>query len=47
MNHIILEGFMGSGTRAVGKEHSKEQARPLIDIDKRVSGKLKMTSVEE
>ena len=46
MNHIILEGFMGSGKSAVGKALSKELGLPLIDIDKRVSGKLKMPTAE-
>ena len=46
MNHIILEGFMGSGKSAVGKALSRELGLPLIDIDKRVSGKLKMTTAE-
>ncbi|HUM82464.1 MAG TPA: shikimate kinase [Lachnospiraceae bacterium] len=46
MNHIIIEGFMGSGKSAAGKLLSKEMKLPLIDIDKVITEKMKMTSGE-
>ncbi|MCR5295318.1 MAG: AAA family ATPase [Lachnospiraceae bacterium] len=46
MNNIILEGFMGSGKSTVGKILSKKLALPLVDIDKKVSGRLGMKPVE-
>ena len=46
MNHIILEGFMGSGKSAVAKALAKELDLPLIDIDKQVESRLKMRTTE-
>ncbi len=46
MNHIILEGFMGSGKSAVAKALAKEMDLPLIDIDKQVESRLKMRTTE-
>ena len=46
MNHIILEGFMGSGKSAVAKALAKEMNLPLIDIDKQVESRLKMRTTE-
>ncbi len=46
MNHIIIEGFMGSGKSTVGKALARELQLPLINIDKRVSTKLKMKPAE-
>ena len=44
MNHIIIEGFMGSGKSVVGKKLAKDMGLPLIDIDDKIAKKLKMTS---
>ena len=46
MNDIILEGFMGSGKSAIGKIIAKKLNLPLVDVDKKVSGKLGMKPVE-
>lgn len=44
MNHIIIEGFMGSGKSVVSKKLAKEMNLPLIDIDQKVAKNMKMTS---
>ena len=44
MNHIMIEGFMGSGKTSAGKLLSKEMNLPLIDVDKKITEKMKMTS---
>jgi shikimate kinase len=44
MNHIIIEGFMGTGKGAVGKKLAKDMELPLIDVDKLVTEKLKISS---
>ncbi len=46
MNDIILEGFMGSGKSAIGRIIAKKLNLPLVDVDKKVSGKLGMKPVE-
>ncbi len=46
MDHIILEGFVGCGKGAVGKRVAKELNIPLIEVDKLVSNKLKMTPAD-
>ena len=46
MNHIIIEGFMGSGKSAVAKALARELQLPLIDIDKQVEARLKMRTTE-
>ena len=46
MNDIILEGFMGSGKSAIGRIIAKALNLPLVDVDKKVSGKLGMKPVE-
>lgn len=46
MEHIILEGFMGSGKSAVAKTIAREMELPLIDIDKQVEARLKMRTTE-
>ena len=44
MNHIIIEGFMGSGKSVVSTKLAKEMNLPLIDIDQKVAKNMKMTS---
>ncbi len=46
MNHVIIEGFMGSGKGAVGRKVAEMMNLPLIDTDKRIAEKLKMTPQE-
>ena len=46
MNHIILEGFMGSGKGTIGKKLATEMNLPLIDIDRKIAERMKMTSAE-
>ena len=46
MNHIIVEGFVGSGKGAVARIVAKRLKLRLIDLDKLVSERMKMTSVE-
>ena len=46
MDHLILEGFIGSGKGAVAKFVAKELGLPRLDVDQLVAGKLKMTSGE-
>jgi len=46
MDHIILEGFVGCGKGAVGKKVAKLLDLPVIEIDKLVSDKLKMTPAD-
>jgi len=44
MNHIIIEGFMGTGKGTVGKKLAKDMGLPLLDVDKLVTDRLKMSS---
>ena len=46
MNHVIIEGFMGSGKGTIAKRIATELKLPLIDIDKRISDRMKMTPAE-
>ena len=46
MNHILIEGFMGSGKGTVGKRLATEMGLPLIDVDKKVAERMRMTSGE-
>ncbi len=46
MNHLIIEGFIGSGKGAVGKIAAKKLKIDFLDLDKIVSQKMKMTSAE-
>lgn len=43
MNHIIIEGFIGSGKGAVGRALGRKMGMSVIDLDKRVSARMKMT----
>ena len=46
MNHIIVEGFVGSGKGAVSRIVAKKLGIRAVDLDKLVSGRMKMTSAE-
>ncbi len=46
MNHIVLEGFMGSGKGTVGKKLAAEMQLPLVDTDKMIADRMKMTPGE-
>ena len=46
MDHLIIEGFIGSGKGAVAKSVAKQLGLPRIDIDHKVAEKLKMSSGE-
>ena len=37
MDHIILEGFIGSGKATVGKKIAKDMALKLYEVEKMVS----------
>lgn len=43
MNHIIIEGFMGSGKSKVGKTLAKNMKLPYIDVDKLIIAKMNMS----
>ena len=43
MNHIIIEGFMGSGKSKVGKTLAKNMGLPYIDVDKLITSKMNMS----
>lgn len=46
MKHLIIEGFIGSGKGAVGRMVAKKLNRQLVDIDKCVANRLKMSTAE-
>jgi shikimate kinase len=46
MENLIIEGFIGSGKGAVGKALAKSRGLRVFDLDKKVAGKMKMTSAE-
>ena len=46
MNHIIVEGFVGSGKGVVSRITAKKLGLKLVDLDKLVSERMKMTSAE-
>ena len=43
MNHIIIEGFMGSGKSKVGRILAKNMGLPYIDVDKLITTKMNMS----
>lgn len=43
MNHIIIEGFMGSGKSKVGRILAKNMGIPYIDVDKLITTKMNMS----
>ncbi|MDO5702216.1 MAG: shikimate kinase [Lachnospiraceae bacterium] len=46
MNHLIIEGFIGSGKGRVGKLVGKKLDLPVIDVDRLVSEKVRMSTAE-
>ena len=46
MDHLIIEGFIGSGKGAVAKSVAKQLGLARIDVDQKVAEKLKMSSGE-
>lgn len=46
MNHLIIEGFIGSGKGKVGKLAGKKLNLPVIDVDRLVSEKVRMSTAE-
>ena len=46
MNHIIIEGFMGSGKGSISKRVASELSLPIIDIDRKISERMKMMPSE-
>ena len=46
MDNLIIEGFIGSGKGAVGRAVAKKLNLNVIDVDKQVSEKMKLTSAE-
>ena len=46
MNHIIIEGFMGSGKGSISKRVASELSLPIIDVDKKISDRMKMSPAE-
>ena len=46
MDHIIIEGFIGSGKGAVARGVGKKLELPVVDVDRRVADRLKMTTAE-
>lgn len=43
MNHIIIEGFMGSGKSKVGRILAKNMGLSYIDVDKLITSKMNMS----
>ena len=46
MNHIIIEGFIGSGKGAAAKAVARKMNLSYLDLDKMVSERMKLTSPE-
>ena len=46
MDHIIIEGFMGSGKGSISKRVASELGLPIIDVDKKIADRMKMTPAE-
>lgn len=46
MDHIIIEGFIGSGKGAVARAVGKKLKLTVVDIDRRIADRLKMTTAE-
>ena len=46
MDHIIIEGFMGSGKGSISKRVAQELSLPVIDVDRKISDRMKMTPAE-
>ena len=46
MDYLIIEGFMGSGKGTIAKLVSKKLGLTVVDIDRRISDRLKMNTAE-
>ena len=46
MKNLIVEGFIGSGKGAVAKAAAKKLKLQVVDVDRRISDRLKMTTAE-
>lgn len=46
MDHIILEGFIGSGKAGIGKKIARDMSLHLFEVDKMISEKVKMSSAD-
>ena len=46
MDYLIIEGFMGSGKGNIAKLVSKKLGLTVVDIDRRISDRLKMNTAE-
>ena len=46
MNHIVIIGFMGSGKTRVGKRLAKDMNLPFVDLDKKISDVVKLSTSE-
>ncbi len=46
MNHIIVEGFIGSGKGAVARAVGKKLKLTVVDVDRKVSERMKMSVAE-
>ena len=46
MSHIVIIGFMGSGKTKVGKRIAKDLNLTFVDLDKRISDQVKMSTAE-
>lgn len=46
MNHIVIIGFMGSGKTKVGKKLASDLDLKFIDVDKVITGRMKMSISE-
>lgn len=46
MNNLIIEGFIGSGKGSVARITGKKLKLPVVDIDRLISEKVKMTTAD-
>lgn len=46
MNHIIIEGFMGSGKSTIGKKLAKKLDIPFLELEKLITKKMNMSANE-
>ncbi len=46
MDHLLIEGFIGSGKGKAAKAIAKELELTVVDIDRRIADRLKMTTAE-
>lgn len=46
MKHIIIEGFFGSGKGVIAKKISKEMNIQVVEINKKISERMKMSTAD-